>query len=229
VSRRARALGFAALALACAVSAAALAGDYRGDVEAELGELRPVVATRSEVEAARPLRPRDTRELLEVRRVPARFVPPDALADPLQAVGREPLRAIPAGSYLTEAQLRAPRPRGPAGRPAPGAGREAVEIAVTGAEALAASGPDPTGRAVDVVVTTEPRTGAGPGRTYVAADGVRLLGLREAGPADAAGGIGPAGPSRWLATVAARRQEALRLIHAHNYARELRLIGAGSG
>jgi Flp pilus assembly protein CpaB len=227
VSRRARAIGFAALALVCAALAASVAGDYRGGVEAQLGELRPVVVARAAVDVRRPLRPGEASELLEVRRVPARFAPVDALADPMEAIGRELLAPIPAGSYVTATQLReAPAP-GRRQRSHVGPGREAVEIAVTGAEALAASGGDPAGMNVDVVVTTEPRSGGGPGRTYVAAESVRLLGLRESGAGGDAGGLGPTGPTSWIATVGASRNEALRLIQAHNYARELRLIAEG--
>lgn len=226
MSRRARAIAFGALALVCAGLAATVAGGYRGGVEAQLGELRPVLVARADVETRRPLRPGDTARLLEVRRVPARFAPPDGLADPAEAVGRVPVARIPEGAYVTAAQLRLPSgaKRPPAQSVAPG--REAVEITVTGAEALAANGRDPTGTRVDVVVTTEPRAGGHPGRTYVAAEGLKLLALREAGPDEDAGGLGPAGPTALVATLGATRPEALRLIQAHNYARELRLISA---
>jgi Flp pilus assembly protein CpaB len=229
VSRRARAVAFGALALICAGLAAAVAGGYRGGLEAQLGELRPVLVARVDVEARRPLRPADAGRLFEVRRVPARFAPPDGLAGPSEAVGRVPVAPIPAGAYVTASQLRLPRPDGPPPHRRIGAGREAVEITVTGAEALAASGDDPTGARVDVVVTTEPHAGGNPGRTYVAAEGLRLLALRETGPGEDAGGLGPAGPSALVATLAATRSEALRLIQAHNYARELRLIAAARG
>lgn len=227
MSRRARAATFAALALVCAALAATAAGGYRGGVEAQLGELRPVLVAGAEIEARRPLRMRDAKELLEVRRVPARFAPVGALAEPLQAVGREALAPLPAGSYVTASALRLPRPRGRPGSAELGEDHEAVEITVTGAEALAAGGRDPAGRSVDVVVTTEPSSGT-EGRTYVAAEGVRLLALREAGPGQDAEELGgPAGPTSWVATLGARREQALRLIQAHNYAREIRLIAAG--
>ncbi len=123
MSRRTRAIAFAALALVSSALAASLAGEYRGGVEAQLGELRPVVVARSEVEAGRPLRPGDARELLVVRRVPARFAPVDALSDPVEAVGRAPRAPIPAGSYLTGALLRVPGEPGHGPRSAPAARR----------------------------------------------------------------------------------------------------------
>lgn len=226
MSRRARAVAFGALALVCATLAASVAGEYRGGISEQLGELRPVVVARAEIPAGRPLRPRDAKELLEVRRVPSRFAPVDGLAGPLEAVGRQPRAPIPAGSYVTAAQLRLPGGAARPPRARVGPGLEAVEITVAGAEALAASGADPTGEEVDVVVTSEPRPGGGAGRTYVAAEGVRLLALRESGAGPDAGGLGPGGPSAWIATVAASRSQSLQLIQAHNYAREVRLIVA---
>jgi Flp pilus assembly protein CpaB len=221
VSRRARAVAFGAGALICAGLAASLASGYRGSVEAQLGELRPVVVAAAEVRPGRALRPRDARNVLEVRQVPARFAPADALAEPLQAVGRVPRAAIPPGSYLTEGLLRipggTPRPRAEAA-----AGRDAVEIVVAGAGALAAAG-DPIGRRYDVVATGEPRAGGGGGRTRLVASGVELLGLEQS--RSSAGGL-EAEASSWTATLAADRAETLRLIQAHNYAREVRLITA---
>ena len=226
MSRRARAIAFAALALACAGLAAAVASGYRGGIESQLGPLRPVLIAQAELEERRALTPHDVAEELEVRRVPDRFAPPDGLTDPRQAIGREPLASIPAGAYITATLLRIPSP-GRRQQPtrALANGGQAVEVTVTGAAALAAGGSDPTGDAVDVVVTTEPGPGGGPGRTYVAAKHVRLLALRESDGNTA--DIPSAGPAAWTATLAVSRAQALRLIHAQNFAREVRLIGSG--
>jgi Flp pilus assembly protein CpaB len=225
VSRRARAIAFAALALACAGLAAAVASGYRGGIEAQLGPLRPVVMAAGELEERQALTAQEVADLLEVRRVPERFAPPDGLTDPRQAIGREPLTSIPAGAYVTAGLLRVPSPgSGPGPVSAPARSGEAVEVTVTGAAALAAGGSDPTGEAVDVVVTTEPGPGGGAGRTYVAAKGVRLLALSEGGTNG--GDIAPAGPAAWVATLEVSRGQALRLIHAQNFAREVRLIGS---
>jgi pilus assembly protein CpaB len=223
VSRRVRAVLFALLALVCAGLAAALASGYRSGVEAQLGELRPVLVTRGDVPEGRVLSRSRGRKLLEVRRVPTRFVPTDALAAPEQAVGREPLGPIPAGSYVLASHLKVPRPDTRQSRPAIPSGREPVDIAVSGAEALSAAGPSPAGRRVDVIVTTEARAGGEPGRTYVAAERVTLIGLREGGDLAAEDPL-QAGPATWVATLALKRRQALRLIQAQNYAREVRLI-----
>jgi Flp pilus assembly protein CpaB len=227
VSRRARALILGLAALACASLAAVVASGYRETVAAQYGPLREVVVARGALPAHTPLGPGDAEHLLAVRRVPARFVPPGALGDPGGAVGLEPSARVPAGSYLVADLLRPPTRTGrrQAG-PVAGPGHQPVEITVTGAEALAAGGRDPTGRPVDVVVTTEPGPG-GHGRTYVAAPGVRLLALAE-GPASDQGADPLARGAQWTATVAVTRAQALRLIHAESFAREVRLIDAAA-
>jgi Flp pilus assembly protein CpaB len=225
MSRRARAIGFAAAALACAALAAAVAGGYRTDLEGQLGPLRRVVVTRDELLPTRPLRPADASRLLEVRRIPERFAPPGALTAPQQAVGRAPTARIPAGAYVLASQLRAGAGHRHRGRPRLDAGREPVEISVTEAEALAAGGGNPEGSRVDVIVTTEPGPGGGDGRTYVAAEGVELLALGESGDPAAGDGLPGSGPAgTWTATLALTRPQALRLIHAENFARQVRLI-----
>jgi hypothetical protein len=172
-----------------------------------------------------PLSSADAERLLAVRKVPARFIPPGAIADPGGAVGLEPAARVPAGSYVVADILRPPTKAGSeqAG-PVAGPGRQPVEITVSGAEALAAGGRNPTGRSVDVVVTTEPGPG-GHGRTYVAAPRVRLLALAE-GPASEQGADPLARGAQWTATVAVTRGQALHLIHAESFAREVRLIDA---
>jgi Flp pilus assembly protein CpaB len=211
-------VAFFALALFAAGMAAVIAEGYGSRVAREYGPLRPVVVVARSLRPARPLRPEEAAGSLEVRRVPARFVPPGALASPRNAVGLAPTAFVPAGSYLLAAQLRPPRARA---RPTPrlGGRRRPVEISVSGAEALLATDPALGATTVDVVVTTEP-TGAGPGRTYVAATGVPLLAL---GPG--ADGPGPGGAS--AATLGLTKRQALRLIAAESFARKLTLLPAG--
>jgi Flp pilus assembly protein CpaB len=226
VSRRRRAIAFGAAALACAGIAAAMASGYRSDLTAQLGPLRPVLVARATLAAHRTITSELARAALEVRRVPARFVPAGALASSAEAIGRAPAAPIPAGAYLLAPQLRVPGSGRPTQRTSPvGPGREPVEIAVSGAGALAAGGADPAGERVDVIVTTEPAGASATGRTYVAAAAVRLLGLREGGGAAVDAGATASGAS-WTATLALTRAEALKLIEAESFAREIRLIGA---
>ena len=220
MSRRARAVGFAAAAAVCAGLAAAAVGG--GESTAGLGELRQVVVATRTLPAHRRLSDRIIGRAVELRRVPDRFVPPDALAEASAALGRRPAVAIPAGGYLVASQLAPVDAGADAHEPRLAHGRRPVEITVTGAGALA-DVPGGPGRRVDVVVTSEPTTGAGGGRTFVAARGVGLLDLRPGG-----GGTEPvqtAAGETWVATLALTRVQALRLIHAQSFAREVRLIG----
>jgi Flp pilus assembly protein CpaB len=221
MSRRARAIAFACAALVCAGLAATVAGGYRADLESQLGPLRPVVVARASLPARQALRPGQAATLLEVRRIPERFAPPGAVASPAQTVGRAPAARIPAGAYVLAGQLRAPSGHRRRDPPKLGSGRQPVEIAVSGAQALAAAGGDPSRRRVDVVVTTEPGPGGGSGRTYVAAERVELLALARAGPGT---GLPGPGSDTWTATLALTRSQALRLIQAENFARQVRLI-----
>jgi Flp pilus assembly protein CpaB len=218
MSRRTRALAFLSFALAAAVAAAGIADGYGSSVAQGYGPLRSVVIVARGLEAGKPLLPERVSSALESRRVPARFVPPGALVAPEDALGLVPVSAVSAGSYLLAAELRPPGQHGSTG-PALGPQRHPVEITVSGAEALLTSGAPPRGAKVDVVVTTEP-TGAGSGRTYVAAAGVPLLAL---GP----GADGPGSGGSSAATLGLTRGQALRLIAAESFARKLTLLPEG--
>lgn len=215
--RRLRAALFAVAALVTAGAAALTANGYGSRVAGSYGPLRPVVVASAPLAAGKLIDPDAVSRSLATRSVPARFVPPGSLGSPEQALGLEPAADIPAGAYLLGAQLQPPlRPRSPGS--SLGAGRRPVEIAVTGARALLAAGPPVAGAPVDVIVTTEPED-AGPGRTYVAAPGVPLLGLDPG-----------QGPNLAAATLGLTRRQALELISAENFARQVRLLpvlGAG--
>lgn len=217
MSSRGRAVGFAAGALVCAGLAAAAAGGYTATATDELGGLRPVLVSSASL-AGGTVVDRKVVRALEVRRVPASFAPPDALLDPSEALGRRLATSLPPGSYVTASDFRsAPVRTGRSRREPPGT--TPVELSVSGAGAMAASRTRP-GAPVDVVVTGEPGPGGGVGRTYVAAEGVPLLSLRRGAPEP---GLGPG--ERWTATLALRRDQALRLIRAQSFAREIRLLG----
>jgi Flp pilus assembly protein CpaB len=214
MSRRARALAFLLLALLAAAAAAAIAAGYGSSVVRGYGPLRPVVVLGTRLAPGKPIGPVQVAEALAVRRVPQRFVPPDALIDPAEALGLVAETTLPAGSYLQAAQLRPPQPDRD-GAVALARYRRPVEIRVSGAGALLAADAAPNGARVDVVVTSEPR-GAGPGRTYVAAAAVPLLALRS--EPEAAGGDLAA------ATLGLTRRQALRLIAAESFARKVTVL-----
>jgi Flp pilus assembly protein CpaB len=214
MSRRRRALGFLALAVVAAVGAGAIADGYGASAIRGYGPLRPVVVLSADLAAGQRIGPRQIDSGLELRRVPQRFAPPGALAAPEEALGLVARAPLPAGSYLLGAQLGVPR-RARAGAPRLGDGRRPVEIAVSGADALL-SAPPASGSRVDVVVTSEP-TGAGPGRTYVAAAHVPLLGLSP-------GVEGPGSGATAAATLGLTKPQALRLIAAESFARKVTLL-----
>jgi pilus assembly protein CpaB len=215
VSRRARAIAFGLAALVAAIAAGAIADGYGNSVARGYGALRPVVVAAAPLPAGKALDPTGADDV-EVRQVPVRFVPAGALRDPAEALGLVPAAAIPSGAYLLAAQLRPPRSERPGPRLA--AGRRPVQIAVSGAEALAAAGADPVGSRVDIVVTAEPEDG-GTGRTYVAAAAVPLLGL-GAGPEGDVAGVAEA-------TLGLTRPQALRLIAAESFARQVTVMPHG--
>jgi len=217
MSRRRRALAFLVAAGLAAATAAAVADGYGARVSRGYGELRAVVVVATTLPRGRAIAPGVAAAELELRRVPARFVPPGALSSPAAAIGLAPVAAVPAGSYLLASQLRPPRSA--AAAPGLGRGRQPVEITVSGAGALLVGDAGPAGARVDVVVTAEP-SGAGNGRTYVAATAVPLLGLAPV--AEGAGAEGTA-----VATLGLTRSQALRLIAAESFARKLTLLRRG--
>jgi Flp pilus assembly protein CpaB len=220
MSRRGRAAAFAIVALGCAVVAALVADSYGTSVASQYGPLRPVVVAARDIPDGELLDAREAGRLLDIRRVPASFVPPGALMAAGDAIGRAAAAPLPAGSYLLTSLLEVPRQRRRGDEPAIADGLRPVEIAVTGAEALSAAGRPPQGTRVDVVVTTEPDVGDD-GRTYVAAEAVELLALTAGGGAGAGDALGEPTQS---ATLALTRGQALRLIEAENFARQVRLM-----
>jgi pilus assembly protein CpaB len=151
---------------------------------------------------------------VELRNVPARFTPPDAVGGAV-AAGSHTAVPIAEGSYLTAGQLRGARRGGGTLR----RGERALEVAVAGGQALLEATP---GARVDVLVTSEPRAAAG--RTVVALEGVELLALHEAaaglGPPDQ--GDGPAATA--VATLRVTLRQAVYLTAAENFGREIRLL-----
>jgi pilus assembly protein CpaB len=158
--------------------------------------------------------------------VPARYAPPDALADPAQADGLRTAGALEPGSYLTaSAFAAAPGDDGDA-RPGTGLGRgeRAIELKVAGAEAL--GGLAGAGARVDVLVTTE--SGERAGRTELALEDVELLALR-AGEGGVAPDTNAANGGDATATLRVTLKQAVYLTAAQNFAREVRLLPRAPG
>jgi pilus assembly protein CpaB len=217
-ARRRRGLLLLALALASGGLAASAVRERERSVEEKVGPLVPVVVAARGLEPDEPLRRAD----LAVERVPARFVPADAVGTPGRLAGARTAVAVAAGSYLTAGLLQgATAVAGGPLRP----GERALEIGVTGGGALAGAGP---GSRVDVVVSTQRQEGSG--RTFVALEAVELLELRAAGGERLAGGDPGGVPADTaLATLRVTLRQAVYLAAAENFGHEVRLLVRPAG
>jgi pilus assembly protein CpaB len=230
-ARRRRGLLLLSVALASGGLAASQVHDRERSVAAQVGPAVQVLVAARDLHAGARISAR----ALAIRRVPARFVPRDALASAAGVVGARLAVPVAAGGYLTAGLFEGSNSRH---RRAEGVGRgwRAVVVEVSGAAGLAA------GSRVDVLVSTE--SGAGGGRTLVALAGAELLRLEAAGGtavapegpvADGPAGGGPAtggpataGPTA-VATLRVTLRQAVYLTAADNFAREIRLLARPPG
>jgi pilus assembly protein CpaB len=239
-ARRRRGLLLLSVALASGGLAVSQVRERERSVAAQVGPAVPVLVAARDL----PAGARVSARALAVRRVPARFVPPDALASAAGVAGLRPTAPIAEGGYVTAGLFEGSNDghRGVAGI---GRGERAVTVEVSGAAGLAA------GARVDVLVSTE--SGAAGGRTLMALAGAQLVRLApgaggegygydgagatgSAGPdaagADAGGaGLGGSGLSGGtaLATLRVTLRQAVYLTAADNFAREIRLLARPAG
>jgi pilus assembly protein CpaB len=225
VARRRRRAGvLLALAVACGGLAASNVQSRQHEVEAAVGPLVPVVVTRADVRPGARIRAAQ----LAVRQVPERFAPRDALVAPDEAAGHRVAGGLTAGAYVTAGAFAsgADDAQSPAGTPIR-RGERTVDVAVAGGEGLTSA---PPGTRVDVIVTTEPRTGAA-GRTYLALQDVELLAARAGGSDAGTGGSGEGAAARATTTATLRvtLRQAVFLTAAQSFAREIRLLTRAPG
>jgi pilus assembly protein CpaB len=215
--RRRRGLLLLCLALASGGLAASQVRERERSVDAKVGPLVPVVVASRDIPPDERLRPAD----LAVRRVPARFVPPDALGARARLAGARAAVPVAAGAYITAGVLQGAAAAGERPlRP----GERALELGVAGG-GLALAG---TGSRVDVLVSTRHHDGAG--RTFVALEDVALLDLRPAGGgALAAGQTLDEPPATALATLRVTPRQAVYLTAAETFAHEIRLLARPPG
>jgi pilus assembly protein CpaB len=203
------------LALACGGLAASQVRARVERVERQVGPLVSAVVARGDLPADTELSPRR----LVLRRVPRRFVPRDSLAVMEEATGLRTAVPVAAGGYVTAGAL-----QGTGGRRAPSAlrrGERAVEIGVAVGEPLSEAATP--GLRVDVLVSTEPEQGQG--RTFLALQGVELLGLRQSeGDALSREGEERAPAATAIASLRVTLRQAVYLTAAQNFAREVRLL-----
>ena len=218
--RRRRGVLLLSLALASGGLAASEVSSRTRAVEERVGPLVPVVAAREAIEPGTKLTP----DRLAVVQVPARYAPPDAVADPAQADGLRTGGALERGSYLTASAFAVGLDDGSAEHRGNGLGRgeRAIELKVAGADALGAlAGP---GARVDVLVTTE--SGESAGHTELALENVELLTLKTS---DGAAADADSASSSATATLRVTLKQAVYLTAAQNFAREIRLLPRAPG
>jgi pilus assembly protein CpaB len=210
-ARRRRGLLLISIALASGGLAASQVHERERRAARGLGpEVDVLVAARD-----LPAGTRLARGAVALRRVPARFAPPDGLTSAAGVVGARLAVPARAGAYLSAGAF-----AGVGGRDryALRRGERAVTVEVAGG--LADAGPAPGSR-VDVLVSTE---GPGGGRTQMALAGAELLQVSAAGagysdPAPSASTVPTA-----LATLRVTVRQAIYLTAADNFAREIRLL-----
>jgi pilus assembly protein CpaB len=223
-ARRRRGLLLLAVALASGGLAASQVAERERQVEERVGPLVPVLVAARDLTSGARIGER----ALAVRRVPARFVPPDAIGAAAEVAGARTAVPVAAGSYLTAGQLDPAGGGGPGGAGSQlGPGERTVEVGVSGGGTLGALAP---GARVDVVVSTEPGGGGAAGRTFVALADVQLLDLRSApgGAYSAAADEASPGPAA-LATLRVTLRQAVYLTAADNFGREIRLLARPPG
>jgi pilus assembly protein CpaB len=205
MSRR-RAAAMLALALVSGWLAASDVRSRERRVSAGLGGFTTALVARSDVEAGKRVDGSD----LELRRMPARFLPPDALRSGADALGLRAAVPIPRGAYVTASALAAPGASAD-NPPALAPGERAVDVTVSGTGAAELGGP---GARVDVLVTTGRDGGAG--RTRLALQDVQLLAVRQGPSQDSSDHL--------VATLRVTVRQAVYLTAAQNFAQEVRLL-----
>jgi pilus assembly protein CpaB len=209
--RRRRALGMLALALVSGWLAASEVHSRESRLRAGLGPQATALVARVDLKAGARVTARD----VEPRLVPARFLPPDALASAADAVGLRAAVPIARGSYVTAAALASPGGGSDTSGAALAPGERALEVSVSNTGADELGGP---GARVDVLVTTG--KDGGPGRTNLALQDVPLLAVRQAGGQEA---------DHVIATLRVTVRQAVYLTAAQNFAQEVRLLPRPSG
>jgi pilus assembly protein CpaB len=214
VSPRRRGVILGGLALLLGGLAASDVAGREAALRRGLGAPVPVVVARRDVLAGARIAAHD----LAVRRVPARYAPAGAIADPREVEGLRAAVAIAAGADLDAALLE------DGAHPAPGApvrpGERLAELVVAGA----AAGVGPGAR-VDVLVTRDGH-GAAAGRTVLALEDVEVVG---AAPATAAADEPAGGAGHVALTLRVTVRQAVYLAAAQAFAREVRVLPRAAG
>jgi pilus assembly protein CpaB len=210
MSRRRAAITLA-VALLCGWLAASDVRSHERRIQAGLGPVVPTLVARADVRAGKRVGTSD----VEVRQLPERFLPPDALRSSADALGLRAAVPIPRGGYVTASALATPSAGGHAASAVLAPGERAVDVTVSNTGADELGGP---GARVDVLVTTG-RDGSA-GRTSLAMQDVQLLAARQGTGQDS---------DKLIATLRVTVRQAVYLTAAQNFAQEVRLLPRPTG
>ncbi len=214
MTRRRRAALLLGLALVLGVLAASDVARREARLREQLGPDVGVVVAREELARERELRSGD----LALRRVPERYVPPDAVLVPDELIGRRLAAPVARHGFVTRSSLALDELA--AGAPVRPGERAAEVIALGSPEVVVA------GSRVDVLVTRE-RDEAGAGGAELALQDVEVLAAAPAGSVAAA--EGDDGAPRVAATLRVTVRQAVYLAAAAAFARDVRLLARAAG
>jgi len=220
MSRRRRALLLGGLALVLGGLAASNVASREAALARRVGELVDVVVASEPIAAGAPVRER----ALAIRRVPRRFAPDGAIGSPRALAGLRAAVHIAAGSDLVASMVGDGRP--PPVGPAIRRSERVAQVVALGSPQLVTPG-----SRVDVLVTPEPRLGAG-GEAVLALEDVEVLDAvpATAGDPPAGGSAGRLAPgARVAASLRVTLRQAIYLAAAQDFARELRLLPRSQG
>lgn len=211
--RRRRAAALLGLALLLGGLAASDVARREAAVDARLAPLVDVVVARADLAGGTRL----GLGHLALRRMPQRFVPAGAAAEPAELVGRRVAVPVPAGGYLSAGQLALEA--GTPGTAGVRRGERAADVLALGSAELVRPG-----ARVDVLITRSGQDEV-PGGAQLALEDVEVLAATRATTSEDQDGGFP----RVLATLRVTLRQAVYLAAAQSFARELRLLPRAPG
>ena len=192
---------------------------FVAEVNAKVGNYQTVVALTKQVDAYQEV----TTDMVELREIPKKWLPDQAITDARDVVGLVPTNPLPAGTYAQRGMF--------VDRPGIARGNREVAILVDAETGVA--GKIAPGDRVDILVTRN----AGSQRTYQAAEVwvanalIIEVGLPEEVTRNSSNdnGFGSTSGKAVPVTFALPVQEALKLAYAESFAVKVRLALRGGG
>ena len=214
--RQRRGVLLVVLAVLGMIAVFVLVGSYVSDVRSQVDPKVEVLALTEDARALKPVTP----DMVELREVPERWAPENALTDPASLLGRVASAELPAGSYLQQGMLEP--------NPAPARGEREIAILV-GADTGVAGRVQP-GDEVDIEATfAATETTPQESRVVVSNARVVAVGLPEEVPSDDAPSAAPLTEEVVPITFAVSPGDTLQITYAEAFAEEVRLALKAEG